>query len=102
MDKYTVKLYARVYRDIDGIYTYIAENLLSPDTALNMVDELEKSDFQSGKISGAWRNPPYRSLCKRGLSATVRKELCYCLSCAERKERGAYRNSTLFAGQFLK
>lgn len=41
MNKYIVKLYARAYRDLDGIYTYIAENLLEPGAALNMVDELE-------------------------------------------------------------
>ena len=41
MDKFTVKLYARAYRDIDGIYAYIAENLLEPEIALNMVDEIE-------------------------------------------------------------
>ena len=28
MDKYVVKLYACAYRDLDGIYTYIAKNLL--------------------------------------------------------------------------
>lgn len=43
LDKYVVKLYARAYRDLDGIYTYIAENLLEPDTALNMADELESA-----------------------------------------------------------
>ena len=43
MNKYVVKLYARAYRDLDGIYTYIAENLLEPDTALNMADELESA-----------------------------------------------------------
>lgn len=43
LDNYVVKLYARAYRDLDGIYTYIAENLLEPGTALNMVDELEKA-----------------------------------------------------------
>ncbi len=26
LDNYVVKLYARAYRDLDGIYTYIAEN----------------------------------------------------------------------------
>lgn len=45
MDKYTVKLYARANRDLDGIYTYIAETLLEPGTALNMVDELENTIF---------------------------------------------------------
>lgn len=45
MDKYIVKLYAHVYRDLDEIYTYIAENLLEPGTALKMIDELEKAIF---------------------------------------------------------
>lgn len=45
MDKYVVKLYSRAYQDLDDIYTYIAENLLEPDTALNMIDELEKAIF---------------------------------------------------------
>ncbi len=70
MDKYTVKLYARAYQDIDDIYTYIAENLLSPDTALNMVDELEKAIFSLEKFpergimrcTGAYANGDYRQL----------------------------------------
>lgn len=70
MDNYTVKLYARAYRDLDGIYAYIAENLLEPDTALNMVDELEKAIFsleqmpERGAIrrTGAYANGDYRQL----------------------------------------
>lgn len=70
MDKYVVKLYARAYRDLDGIYTYIAENLLEPGTALNMVDELEKAIFsleqlpERGAIrrTGAYANGDYRQL----------------------------------------
>lgn len=38
LDKYTVKLYARAYQDLEEIYSYIANSLLEPDTALNMVD----------------------------------------------------------------
>lgn len=45
MDKHIVKLYARAYRDLDGIYTYIAKNLLEPDTAMNIINELEKAIF---------------------------------------------------------
>lgn len=70
MDKYVVKLYARAYRDLDGIYTYIAENLLEPDTALNMIAELERSIFsleqlpERGAIRrvGAYANKDYRQL----------------------------------------
>ena len=45
MDKYLVKLYPRAYRDLDGIYTYIADTLLEPTTASKMIDELENTIF---------------------------------------------------------
>ncbi|MCM1219217.1 MAG: type II toxin-antitoxin system RelE/ParE family toxin [Lachnospiraceae bacterium] len=70
MDKYVVKIYARAYRDLDGIYTYIAENLMEPGTALNMIDELEKAIFsleqfpERGAVRriGAYANGDYRQL----------------------------------------
>jgi plasmid stabilization system protein ParE len=70
LDKYNVKLYARASRDLDNIYTYIAENLLESGTALNMVDELEKAIFsleqlpERGTIRrvGAYANGDYRQL----------------------------------------
>lgn len=70
MDEYIVRLYARAYRDLDDIYTYIAENLSEPDTALNMVDELEKAILSLGQLPergaircvGAYANGDYRQL----------------------------------------
>lgn len=70
MDKYVIKLYARAYQDLDGIYIYIAENLLEPNTPLNMVDELENAIFsleqlpERGAIRrvGAYANGNYRQL----------------------------------------
>ncbi len=70
LNKYIVKLYARAYRDLDGIYTYIAENLLEPGAALNMVDELEAAILsleqlpERGAIRrvGAYANGDYRQL----------------------------------------
>ncbi len=70
LDNYIVKLYARAYRDLNGIYSYIAENLQEPGTALNMVDELEKAIFsleqlpERGAIRrvGAYANGDYRQL----------------------------------------
>ena len=70
MDKYDVKLYTRAYRDLDNIYTYIAETLLEPGTALNMIDELEEAIFsleqfpERGAIrrTGAYANGNYRQL----------------------------------------
>ncbi len=41
MDKYVVKLYARAFRDLDNIYSYIAESLLEPETALRIVEKIE-------------------------------------------------------------
>lgn len=70
MDKYVVKLYSRAYQDLDDIYTYIAENLLEPDTALNMINELEKAIFSLDQLPdrgaircvGAYANGDYRQL----------------------------------------
>ena len=70
MDKYTVKLYARAHRDLDGIYEYIAEHLLEPGVALNMVEALEQAIFsletmpERGSIrqTGIYANSGYRQL----------------------------------------
>ena len=43
MDKYTVKLMTKAYRDLDDIEWYIANQLEEPATALNLVDEIENS-----------------------------------------------------------
>ena len=70
MDKYSVKLYARAYRDLDEIYAYIANTLSEPGTALNMVDALEEAIFsleqmpERGAIRriGIYANTGYRQL----------------------------------------
>ena len=70
MDKFAVKLYARAYRDLDGIYDYIAHNLLEPAVATNMIDALEEAIFsleylpERGAIRriGAFANGDYRQL----------------------------------------
>lgn len=70
MDKYIVKLYAAAYRDLDKIYTYIAVNLLTPETAINLIDELETAIYslehlpERGAIRriGAYANGDYRQL----------------------------------------
>lgn len=70
MDKFTVKLYARAYRDLDGIYTYIAENLSEPGTASNIIDEIETAIFsleqfpERGALRkvGIYANDDYRQL----------------------------------------
>lgn len=70
MNKYIVKLYSRAYRDLDGIYAYIAYNLLEPTTAFNMIDDLENTIFsletfpERGSIRrvGTYANQGYRQL----------------------------------------
>jgi addiction module RelE/StbE family toxin len=70
LDKYSVKIYARAYRDLDDIYKYIAEHFLAPGTAVNMVDSLEEAIFsleympERGAIRrvGAYANKDYRQL----------------------------------------
>ena len=49
LDKYQVKLYKRAYRDIDGIYAYIASEKLSPE---NIIDTNGAGDsFAGGFLS---------------------------------------------------
>ena len=43
MDKYSVKLMSRALQDLGGIYDYIANTLLEPGTALNLVDRIENA-----------------------------------------------------------
>ena len=70
MDKFIVKLYSRAYHELDDIYTYIAENLFEPDTALIMSDELERAIFSLGQLPergairciGTYANGNYRQL----------------------------------------
>ena len=42
MDKYSVVLTSRALRDLDGIYAYIAGQLLEPGTAQDLIDEIER------------------------------------------------------------
>ena len=69
-NKYSVKLLPRAYRDLDGIYTYIAETLIEPGIAAKFVDSLEEAIFslesmpQRGAVrkTGAYANKGYRQL----------------------------------------
>ncbi len=69
-NKYSVKLLPRAYRDLDGIYTYIAETLIEPGIAAKLVDSLEEAIFslesmpQRGAVrkTGAYANKGYRQL----------------------------------------
>lgn len=69
-DKYTVQLLPRAYRDLDGIYEYIAEPLTEPGIAAKLVDSLEEAIFglesmpKRGALrkTGAYANRGYRQL----------------------------------------
>lgn len=43
MNKYIIKILPRAYRDIDGIYFYIADEFKEISTAEHMAEELEKA-----------------------------------------------------------
>ena len=70
MNKYAVRLYPRAYRDLDGIYAYIARHLQEPGTALAMAEELESAILSLEQLphrgavrrSGVYANGPYRQL----------------------------------------
>lgn len=44
-DKYTVKLYPKALRDLDGIYRYIYEVLQVPEYASGQLERLEEGIF---------------------------------------------------------
>lgn len=70
MDKYNVSLTSRALRDLDGIYVYITQTLLVPETALGMVDKIEKEILSLEEMpyrfperkTGAYANKGYRQL----------------------------------------
>ena len=70
MDNYVVKLYVRAYRDLDGIYDYIAHKLSEPATASNMLDTLETAIYSLETLPergaprriGVYANGDYRQL----------------------------------------
>jgi plasmid stabilization system protein ParE len=63
-------LLSHAYRDLDGIYAYIAETLLEPNTAQKLLDALEEVIFgleempQRGtpRKNGAYASKGYRQL----------------------------------------
>ena len=70
MDKYNVSLTSRALRDLDDIYVYIAQTLLVPETALSLVDKIEKEIISLEEMpyrfperkTGAYANKGYRQL----------------------------------------
>jgi len=70
IDIYRVTLFDRAYRDLDGIYDYIANTLIEPGIALNIVDEIETAILSldtmphrcSERKIGVYANQGYRQL----------------------------------------
>ena len=70
MDKCTVRLYTHAYRDLDGIYAYIAEQLAEPLVAERLIESIEEAIFslesfpERGSVRriGAYANQGYRQL----------------------------------------
>lgn len=80
MDKYSVKLLSRALRDLDGIYDYIANTLLEPGTALDLVNRIENAILSletmpyrcSERKRGAYANRGYRQLLVENYTAVFR------------------------------
>ncbi|PKM78464.1 MAG: type II toxin-antitoxin system RelE/ParE family toxin [Firmicutes bacterium HGW-Firmicutes-15] len=80
MDKYVVRLLSRAYRDLDGIYAYIAETLLETSTAQKLLDVLEKAIFSLEELpkrgaprkNGAYANKGYRQLFTKNFTLIYR------------------------------
>ena len=43
IDKYKVKMFDQAYCDLDGIYDHIANTLMEPGIALNIVENIENA-----------------------------------------------------------
>jgi len=70
VDVYTVTMLDRAYRDLDGIYDYIANTLIEPGVALGIVIDIEKAILSLDTMPhrcperkiGAYANQGYRQL----------------------------------------
>jgi len=70
IDEYSVTMYDRAYRDLDGIYDYITNTLLEPGVALGIVSNIEAAilslDIMPHRCPerkvGAYANRSYRQL----------------------------------------
>ena len=54
MDEYSVKLTGRAQRDLDGIYAYIAQTLLEPGTANDLLDKIEQEILSLDHMPFRW------------------------------------------------
>ena len=70
MDKYTVMLYKRAIKDIDGIYKYIAIEKLSPENAKEQDDRIKNAildlenmpETHQDRLAGRYAGKGYKQL----------------------------------------
>jgi len=70
VDIYKVAMFDRAYRDLDGIYDYIANTLMEPGIAIKIVDDIENTVLSLNTFPhrcparkiGAYANRGYRQL----------------------------------------
>ena len=80
MDEYRVSMTDRALHDLDAIYEYIAKTILEPETALSLVDEIEKGinslDTMPQRCperrTGIYANKGYRQLFIKHYTAVFR------------------------------
>lgn len=80
MDKYEVKVLSKALRDLDGIYAYIARQLLEPEVAAKLLDELEEQILSleympyrcPERRTGAYANKGYRQLLVKNYTVIYR------------------------------
>ena len=70
VDEYTVKMLDCAYRDLDGIYDYIANTLVEPGVALTIIDDIENAILSLDSMPhrcperkiGVYANQGYRQM----------------------------------------
>ena len=70
MNKYSVELMPRAYRDIEEIYAYIAYEKLSPENAKGQIDRIKEAilglstlpDSHQDRITGRYAGKGYKQL----------------------------------------
>lgn len=70
MNKFTVKLLSKAYRDLDHIYSYISDELKENNNALNLIKTIEDTILSLDRFPyrgavrkvGAYANKGYRQL----------------------------------------
>lgn len=80
LDKYSVKLLSAAYRNLDDIYAYIATQLHTEQSALNLIDKLEEAIFSLEVMPqrsvkrrvGAYANKGYRQLFVKNFTIVYR------------------------------